>query len=195
MIFVLLFVAGMLIIPVMIDIRKHGRDNILRRSDKEVLEFKMVASMVRFSPSLVTRVSQTFPGALSILLILMLGGLAMVATIVVALAIHWFASNIVGHGAALDATRRGMSGEQLIVILIIGLIAGWLAGKVVSGTGLGLIGDIVVGIIGALIAAWLFPRLGIHLGTELIRPIIDATIGAVVALIVLKLLHTSGRVG
>jgi uncharacterized membrane protein YeaQ/YmgE (transglycosylase-associated protein family) len=54
--------------------------------------------------------------------------------------------------------------EGLIVALIIGAIAGWLAGMVVKGGGFGLIGDIVVGIIGAIVASWLFPTLGWSLG-------------------------------
>ena len=54
-----------------------------------------------------------------------------------------------------------MSGESLLVILFVGLIAGWLAGKIVRGTGFGIIGDILVGIAGALVASLLFPKLGI----------------------------------
>jgi uncharacterized membrane protein YeaQ/YmgE (transglycosylase-associated protein family) len=81
------------------------------------------------------------------------------------------------------------SGEGIIVTLIIGLVAGWLASKIVSGTGLGLIGDIVVGIVGAFIAAWVFPKLGIALGTGIIREIIDAAIGAIILLVVIKLIR------
>jgi uncharacterized membrane protein YeaQ/YmgE (transglycosylase-associated protein family) len=80
-------------------------------------------------------------------------------------------------------------GQGIIAILIIGLIAGWIASKVVSGTGLGLIGDIVVGVIGAFIAAWLFPRLGIALGSGMIREIIDAIIGAVILLVIVRLVR------
>ena len=58
-----------------------------------------------------------------------------------------------------------MSGESLLVILFVGLVAGWLAGQIVRGTGFGLIGDIVVGILGALIGGWLMPRLGIQFPT------------------------------
>ena len=57
-----------------------------------------------------------------------------------------------------------LSNEGIIVILFVGLVAGWLAGKIVRGTGFGIIGDIVVGIAGAFVASWLFPRLGFHLG-------------------------------
>ena len=81
------------------------------------------------------------------------------------------------------------SGQGILVILIIGLIAGWLASKIVSGGGLGIIGDIVVGIVGALIAAWLFPKLGIRLGTGLVREIIDATIGAIILLVIVRLVR------
>ena len=82
------------------------------------------------------------------------------------------------------------SGEGLIVILLIGLIAGWLAGKIVIGGGLGIIGDIVVGIVGALIAAWLFPKLGIQLGTGIVRQILYATIGAVILLALVRLVRS-----
>ncbi len=81
------------------------------------------------------------------------------------------------------------TGEGIIVTLIIGLIAGWIASKVVRGTGLGLIGDIVVGIVGAFIAAWLFPYLGIRLGVGIIREIIDAAIGAIILLFVIRLVR------
>jgi uncharacterized membrane protein YeaQ/YmgE (transglycosylase-associated protein family) len=82
-----------------------------------------------------------------------------------------------------------MSNEGILVILFVGLIAGWLAGKVVRGTGFGIIGDIIVGIAGALVASLLFPRLGIHLGTGLISVIIYSAIGAVVLLLIVRLLR------
>ena len=82
-----------------------------------------------------------------------------------------------------------MSNEGILVILFVGLIAGWLAGKVVRGTGFGIIGDIIVGIAGALVASWLFPRLGIHLGAGLISEIIYSAIGAVVLLLIVRLLR------
>ncbi len=52
-----------------------------------------------------------------------------------------------------------LSNESIIVILVVGLVAGWLAGKIVRGAGFGLIADIVIGIIGAFIGDWLLPRL------------------------------------
>ena len=86
-----------------------------------------------------------------------------------------------------------MSGESLLVILVIGLIAGWLAGHFVRGTGFGIIADICIGVIGALIASWLFPRLGIHLGTGMVARIIAATIGAIILLLILRLVRGRGR--
>ena len=86
-----------------------------------------------------------------------------------------------------------LSGESLIVILFVGLVAGWLAGKIVRGTGFGIIGDILVGIAGALIASLLFPRLGIHIGTGLVREILYSAIGAILLLLVVRLVRTSGR--
>jgi len=82
-----------------------------------------------------------------------------------------------------------ISSEGILVILFVGLIAGWLAGKVVRGTGFGLIGDLIVGIAGALVASLLFPRLGIHLGTGLVSEIIYSAIGAVVLLLIVRLLR------
>ena len=86
-----------------------------------------------------------------------------------------------------------MSNEGILVILFVGLVAGWLAGKIVRGTGFGIIGDIVVGILGAFIASWLFPKLGIHLGTGLVSEIIYSAIGAVVLLLIVRLIRTGGR--
>src|SRR6188768_2782987 len=65
-----------------------------------------------------------------------------------------------------------MSGQTLLIILLVGLIAGWLAGQIVQGTGFGLVADIAIGIVGALIGSWLLPRLGIHLGSGIVPAII-----------------------
>ena len=86
-----------------------------------------------------------------------------------------------------------LSGESLLVILFVGLVAGWLAGKIVRGTGFGIIGDIIVGILGALVATFLFPKLGIHIGTGLVSEIIYSAIGAVILLLVVRLVRTGGR--
>lgn len=81
-----------------------------------------------------------------------------------------------------------MSGESLIVIIVVGIVAGWLAGQIVRGTGFGLVADLCIGVIGAFIGNWLLPRLGIYLGfSHLINEIISATIGAIVLLIILGL--------
>jgi uncharacterized membrane protein YeaQ/YmgE (transglycosylase-associated protein family) len=79
---------------------------------------------------------------------------------------------------------------SIIVFVLVGIIAGWLASKIVRGTGLGLVGDLVVGIIGAFIGGWLLPRIGITsiVGQALIDSIISAAIGAVILLIVLRLI-------
>jgi uncharacterized membrane protein YeaQ/YmgE (transglycosylase-associated protein family) len=85
-----------------------------------------------------------------------------------------------------------MSGESLLVILFVGLIAGWLAGQIVRGAGFGVLGDIVVGIIGAFIGNWLLPRLDIQLGVGLIAAIFDATIGAILLLLLVRLVRGGG---
>lgn len=82
-----------------------------------------------------------------------------------------------------------MPAETLIIWLLVGVIAGWLAGVIVKGGGFGILGDIVVGIVGAFFGGWLFPRLGINLGVGLVSIIASATIGAVVLLLVLRLIR------
>ncbi len=77
----------------------------------------------------------------------------------------------------------------LVIWLLIGAIAGWLAGQIVKGGGFGLIGDIIVGIVGAFIAGELFPRLGFDLGGGVLGSIIAAAIGAILLLFVLRLIR------
>ena len=86
-----------------------------------------------------------------------------------------------------------LSNESIIVILFVGLIAGWLAGQIVRGTGFGIIGDILVGIAGALVASLLFPKLGIHLGSGLVSEIIYSAIGAIILLLIVRLVRGGGR--
>ena len=86
-----------------------------------------------------------------------------------------------------------LSNESILVILFVGLVAGWLAGKIVRGTGFGIIGDILVGIAGALIASFIFPKLGIHLGTGMVSEIIYSAIGAILLLLVVRLIRGGGR--
>ena len=84
-----------------------------------------------------------------------------------------------------------MSNESLLVILLVGLVAGWLAGKVVRGAGFGIIGDILIGIVGAFIGNWALPKIGIHLGTGVASAIVNATLGAILLLLVVRLLGGS----
>ena len=86
-----------------------------------------------------------------------------------------------------------LSNESIIVILFVGLVAGWLAGKIVQGTGFGIIGDILVAIAGALVASLLFPKLGIHLGTGLVSEIIYSAVGAIILLLIVRLVRSGGR--
>jgi len=85
-----------------------------------------------------------------------------------------------------------LSNESLLVILFVGLVAGWLAGKIMRGYGFGLIADILIGIVGAFIGDWLLPRLGIHLGTGIVASIVNATIGAVILLLLIRLVRGPG---
>jgi len=71
--------------------------------------------------------------------------------------------------------------------LVVGLVAGWLAGVLVKGGGFGVIGDLVVGVIGAFFGGWLFSTLGASAGGGLVGSIIVATVGAVVLLIIVRL--------
>ena len=80
-----------------------------------------------------------------------------------------------------------MTIEGLIIWLVIGAIAGWLAGLIMKGYGFGLAGNIVVGIIGAFIAGWLLPRIGFVLVGGIVAEIVNAVIGAVILLLVIGL--------
>ncbi|HET7778082.1 MAG TPA: GlsB/YeaQ/YmgE family stress response membrane protein [Rudaea sp.] len=80
-----------------------------------------------------------------------------------------------------------MTVESLVIFLLIGAVAGWIAGQVVKGGGFGLIGDIVVGILGAFIAGFLLPGLGLGL-TGIVGSIIYAAIGAIILLVVVRLI-------
>jgi uncharacterized membrane protein YeaQ/YmgE (transglycosylase-associated protein family) len=77
---------------------------------------------------------------------------------------------------------------SIVVWLVIGAIAGWLAGQIMTGGGLGLIGNIVLGIVGAIVAGWLFPYLWFPFGNPLVGAIINALIGSIIVLFVLGLL-------
>jgi uncharacterized membrane protein YeaQ/YmgE (transglycosylase-associated protein family) len=81
-----------------------------------------------------------------------------------------------------------MSAETLIIWIIVGAVAGWLAGLVVRGFGFGLVGNIIVGIIGAFLGGWLFANFGIAIGTGIINTIFTAFIGAVVLLLIVRVI-------
>ena len=77
--------------------------------------------------------------------------------------------------------------ESIIIFLVVGAIAGWLAGQMVKGHGSGLVGNIVVAIVGAFLAGFLLPRLGFAIGGGLVAAIINALIGAVILLVLIGL--------
>jgi uncharacterized membrane protein YeaQ/YmgE (transglycosylase-associated protein family) len=84
----------------------------------------------------------------------------------------------------------GINTHSIIVVLIVGLVAGWLAAKVVQGTGLGLIGDIIVGVIGAVIGNWLFTHFHIRIAVNFwVDAILTATAGAIVLLLIIRLIR------
>ena len=82
-----------------------------------------------------------------------------------------------------------MSLESLIWFLLIGLIAGWLAGKVVRGGGFGVVGDMIVGVIGAFIGGWLFSKMGVSAGGGMLGSIITAFVGAIILILLLRLIR------
>jgi uncharacterized membrane protein YeaQ/YmgE (transglycosylase-associated protein family) len=89
-----------------------------------------------------------------------------------------------GRAAVMEGV---MDLQDLIILLIIGAVAGWLAGMIVKGMGFGLIGNIIVGIVGAFIGTWLLGVLNVHIGGGIIAAIINATVGAVVLLFIIGL--------
>jgi uncharacterized membrane protein YeaQ/YmgE (transglycosylase-associated protein family) len=86
-----------------------------------------------------------------------------------------------------------LSNEHLLVILVVGIVAGWIAGKVVRGSGFGLIGDLLVGVIGAFIASLLFPRLGVQLGMGIVSDIVYSALGAIILLLIVGLFRRRRR--
>jgi len=78
---------------------------------------------------------------------------------------------------------------ELLLFILIGLAAGWLAGQLVSGGGYGVVSDIVVGVIGALLGGFMFRVLGVSIGGGLFGSLVVATIGALVLLSLLRLLN------
>ena len=75
---------------------------------------------------------------------------------------------------------------EFIGMILVGLIAGWLAGVLVKGGGFGVLGDIVVGVLGALVGGFLFRALGLSTGSGLLGSIFVATVGAIVLIVVVR---------
>ncbi len=86
-----------------------------------------------------------------------------------------------------------ISTQGILVILVVGLIAGWLAGQIVRGCGMGIIADLALGIVGAFVGSWLLPKVGLVLGSGLLAEIVNATIGAIILLLVVRLIQGRGR--
>ena len=82
-----------------------------------------------------------------------------------------------------------MNLEQLIVFLVIGGVAGWLAGLISKGGSFSLLGNIVVGVLGALFGGWLFGVLGISIGGQWLGPLVTVTVGALVLIFILRLIR------
>jgi uncharacterized membrane protein YeaQ/YmgE (transglycosylase-associated protein family) len=98
-------------------------------------------------------------------------------------------SSAANENVSTNMGEGAMDLQGLIILLIVGAIAGWLAGVIMKGYGFGLIGNIIVGILGAVVAGWLLPRLGISLGAGYVGWIINAVIGAVILLFVIGLVR------
>jgi uncharacterized membrane protein YeaQ/YmgE (transglycosylase-associated protein family) len=88
-----------------------------------------------------------------------------------------------------DRLFWGAFAMGIIAAVIIGAIAGWLAGLIVRGAGFGLVGNIVIGILGSLVAGWILPQIGVVLASGTLGAILNATIGAVIILIILSLIR------
>lgn len=98
-----------------------------------------------------------------------------------------------GTGGSLTRSPRdwgdtSMSVETLLIWILVGAVAGWLAGLVVRGFGFGLVGNIIVGIVGAFLGGWLFGVLGFSIGAGIINTIFTAFIGAVVLLLLVRVI-------
>lgn len=93
--------------------------------------------------------------------------------------------------ATLDMDGEDMTVgiESIIIWLIVGGVAGWLAGLIVRGFGFGLIGNIVIGIVGAFLAGWLLPMAGVSIGAGIVGAIIHALIGAIILLVIIGLIR------
>jgi uncharacterized membrane protein YeaQ/YmgE (transglycosylase-associated protein family) len=82
--------------------------------------------------------------------------------------------------------ENNMSTEHLLLFLVIGVVAGFLAGKIMRGAGYGLVGDLIVGVIGSFIGVWVFGLLGIGVG-GILGLLIASVVGALLLLFVIRL--------
>ena len=81
-----------------------------------------------------------------------------------------------------------MIGGRKLYAIVVGLIAGWLAGQVMKGGGYGILMDIVLGLVGGLVGGWLFGALGIGTGSGIVGSIIVAFVGAVLLVALSRML-------
>lgn len=81
-----------------------------------------------------------------------------------------------------------MGVSNLVLFVIVGIVAGWLAGRLMKGGGFGLLGNLVIGAIGAFLGGWLFRFLGVSIGHGLLGSLVTAVVGAVVLIYGLRLL-------
>lgn len=72
--------------------------------------------------------------------------------------------------------------------IVVGLIAGWLAGQLMKGGGYGMVADIILGLLGGVLGGWIFQKLGVSTGGGMIGSIIVAFIGAVILVGITRLL-------
>ncbi len=81
-----------------------------------------------------------------------------------------------------------MDTNTIIIILVVGLVSGWIAGLVFKGDGFGLLGNIVIGILGGVIGGWLLPKVGVHIGSGMGGIILTSVLGALALLLVVNVL-------
>lgn len=77
---------------------------------------------------------------------------------------------------------------SILIVLLVGAVAGWLAGVIMKGSGFGLVGDIIIGLVGGLIGGWLLPMIGVSFA-GIIGSIIMSVIGAVILIYIIKLVR------
>lgn len=80
---------------------------------------------------------------------------------------------------------------EIVLLLLIGAIAGWLGSMIFTGGGLGLLGNIIVGIVGSVIGYWLLGELGVSFGTGIVAAILTGALGAIVILAIVNLLFNA----